>query len=199
MNVRVHKYFQGFVFRGQLSAHVSWTVFFLLLTVTIAACASQRLDVRQTSSLLEDLSVSTQEEEEEKWTAEVTMWSDLSGDRAWLRVEQLKKWQGSTRSFYSNSATNALPYTARNAGLPDGYGAYQVIEEGKTRNRIGELIFLRLRNDDRDCVYTLQYWGSTHGYERREEILGYTKIQSWYCAKAIDSEDFDAFVQGLIF
>lgn len=168
-----------------------------LLIATLTACAPYPWNIRQTSPLVDGLSVSTREEDNYNWTAKVTLWRDRAETRAWLRVEYLKGQYGSSRMFYIKSLTNSLQQTVRDSGLLGGYYAYQTVEEGAAKNGIGNVEFVHLKSDSRSCVYTLQYWGASPRYENSTDLLGHTKIESWYCADSLSREDIDSFVKGL--
>jgi hypothetical protein len=196
-------FFQDLFFRGPIHPKNLRAEFLLLLIIGVAACALSLLNTQQTSALLDEFSVNTKEEEHDQWVAIITKWRDQPQVRAWLRVEQLKGQYSDTGTFYRKSRCNSLVQSPQcvtaNSGLPDGFNAYAVVQRGTRENGLGELEFLRLEKVNRSCIYTLQFSQISPNYENYRELLGHTKIQSWYCAEALSDADVDNFIQGFDF
>ena len=133
----------------------------LVLMIGLVSCGLSLINTQQTSSLLDEFSVSTQEEDHHEWAAKVTEWRDDSEVRAWLRVEQLKGQYLDTGTFYRKTSCNSLVQNPHcvisDSNLPDGHDAYAVVLRGTRRNDLGQLEFVRLDKFDRSCVYTLQF------------------------------------------
>jgi hypothetical protein len=171
----------------------------IVLFLLFEACALSLLNVEQTSPVLDGLSVTTTEEENDEWIAKETRWRDQSGLRAWLRVEQLKGQYGDTGFFHRRSYLRPLLSEVMVSDEPAGFNQYDIVDEGIKKNGLGEIEFLHLRNPESDCLFTRQFSPVSPMFENYRELLGHTEIRAWYCAEVLNTADVDKFVRGFDF
>jgi hypothetical protein len=172
-----------------------------IVFLSLAACVPSAKTVRLDTPLLEGLSVDAKTEDTHKYTTKTTHWREPQSGKlkACLRVTSLKDQYMSSGMFFIKTPDNTPRVGVRDVHLQETLSSINVTEEGDSSNRVGKLQYLRLADSAQQCAYLMQYSGITSGFESREQLLGTTKIEAWYCGDALSQDTVNAFIDSVTF
>ena len=173
----------------------------LIVFLSLAGCVPSAKTVRLDTPLLEGLSVETDIEDTHKYTTKMTHWREPESGKlkACLKVTSLKGQYASSGMFFTKARTNTPRAGIHDVHLEEALSSINVTEEGDSSNRVGKLQYLRLADSAQQCAYLMQYSGITAGFENREQLLGTTRIEAWYCDDALSQDTMNAFFDSVTF
>ena len=173
----------------------------LVVLFPLAACIPSAESVRLETSLLDGLSVEAETEDTSSYTSKMTHWREPGSGKlkACLRVISLKDQYMSSAMFFVESSKNSPRVGVRDIHLDEALTSINVIDEGSSRNRIGDLQYLRLADGTQECAYLMQYYGPIGRYEDTSQLLGNTRIEAWYCDDTVSRDEMNTFFASITF